>query len=104
MIARHITSDTVEREVLHSERPTRIDFYADWCGPCRIMARVVDHLADELQGRADVVRVNVDESPELARRYKVESIPTFIVVRAGRAAQKLVGAQSQQAFVSALAG
>ena len=91
MTARHIDSEAFEREVLYSGRPTLIDFYADWCGPCRTMAPVIDELAGALQGRADVVKVNVDESPELASRYGVEAIPTFIVVRAGNAAHKLVG-------------
>lgn len=104
MTARHIASEDFERDVLLSERPTLVDFYADWCGPCRTMAPVVDELANEFQDRANVVKVNVDESPELASRYRVDSIPMFIVVRDGHAAQKLVGVQSKQALATALAG
>src|SRR5262245_2580652 len=104
MTARNIDSDAFEREVLRSDRPTLVDFYADWCGPCRLMKPVVDQLAEVFDGRANVVKVNVDESPELASRYGVESIPTFIVVRDGNVAQKLVGLQTKQALCTAIAG
>lgn len=104
MSARHIDSKVFEREVLNSESPILVDFYADWCGPCRAMAAVVDELANDFQGLENVVKVNVDESPELAGRYGVESIPTFIVVRDGKAAQRLVGVQSRQALARAIAG
>src|SRR5262245_47217771 len=103
MSARHITSEDFDREVLHSERPTLVDFYADWCGPCRIMGPVVDELAHDLQGRANVVKVNVDEHPELAAQYGVQSIPTFIVVRNGKAADRFIGIQTRDALASALA-
>lgn len=104
MTARHVDFEVFEREVLHSERPTLVDFYADWCGPCRAMASMVDELVSDFEGRVNVVKVNVDESPELAGRYGVQSIPTFIVVRDGNAAQKLVGVQTKQALATAIAG
>jgi thioredoxin 1 len=104
MTARHIDSEAFEREVLHSDLPTLVDFYADWCGPCRAVASVVDELANDFQSRANVVKVNVDDSPELASRYGVQSIPTFIVERDGNAAQKLVGVQTRQALATAIAG
>lgn len=104
MTARHVTTEAFTHEVLESERPTLVDFYADWCGPCRAMAPVVDELARDLDGRANVVKVNVDESPALASEYAVQSIPTFIVVRGGDATQKLVGMQTKQALVKAVAG
>lgn len=104
MTARHVTSEAFAHEVLESERPTLVDFYADWCGPCRAMSPVVDELAHDLDGQANVVKVNVDESPALASDYAVQSIPTFIVVRDGGATQRLVGMQSKQALVKAVAG
>jgi thioredoxin 1 len=104
MSARHVDTEAFEREVLPSDRPTLVDFYADWCGPCRTMAPVLDDLASDWQGRAHVVQVNVDESPELAGRYGVEAVPTFIVLRDGRAAHKLVGVQTRQALEAAMAG
>jgi thioredoxin 1 len=104
MTARNIASEAFDREVLNSQQPTLVDFYADWCGPCRMMKPLVDELASDFQGRAHVVKVNVDESPELARRYNVQSIPTFLVVRDGIAAKKLVGVQTRQTLTQALAG
>ena len=104
MAVRHVTSKAFEREVLQADRPTLVDFYADWCSPCRLMQPVVDKLAEDFDGRANVVKVDVDESPKLASRYGVQSIPTFIVVRDGNAAQKLVGVQTGQALAMALAG
>jgi thioredoxin 1 len=103
MTARHIDSQNFEQEVLHSERPTLVDFYADWCGPCRIMGPVIDDLANDLQGRANVVKVNVDESPELAAQYGVQSIPTFLVVRDGQAAERFIGIQDRDALAAAVA-
>jgi thioredoxin 1 len=103
MTARQIDSEHFEREILQSDRPTLVDFYADWCGPCRAMESVVDALAADFEGRANVVKVNVDESPEIASRYGVEAIPTFIVVRGGNAAQKLVGVQNKQTLAKAVA-
>lgn len=103
MASRHLTSDAFERDVLQSERPTLVDFYADWCGPCRATAPVLDELSQELEGQANVVKVNVDESPELATQYGVEAIPTFIVIRNGKAVTKLVGIQSKQALAKAIA-
>jgi thioredoxin 1 len=103
MTARQITSEAFALEIVRSERPTLVDFYADWCGPCRAMEPVVDELADELQGYANVVKVNVDDSPDLAGQYGVQSIPTFIVVRDGQARERLVGIQTKQALATAVA-
>ena len=66
-------------ELFDTEQPTLIDFYADWCGPCRTVAPVVESLAEEYKGRARVVKVNVDESPDLAQAFGVMSIPTLVV-------------------------
>ncbi len=101
--AHSITSEDFGRELLQSEQPTLVDFYADWCGPCRVMAPVVEELADDVKGQANVVKVNVDESPELANQYGVQAIPTFIVIRNGKATTKLVGIQSKQALAKAVA-
>jgi thioredoxin 1 len=103
MAARHITSEAVEHEVLRVERPTLVDFYADWCGLCRDMGPVVDDLANDLQSLANVVKVDVDQSPELASTYGVQSIPTFLVVREGMAVERLVGIQTKQALAAAVA-
>lgn len=104
MSARNITSEAFDREVLQAEQPTLIDFYADWCGPCRAMSSVVDELANDVEGKANVVKVNVDDAPEIASRYGVASIPTFVVVRNGEATDKLVGGQTKEALANAVAG
>ena len=104
MAAKHVTTEAFDQDVLKSEQPTLVDFYADWCGPCRTMGSVVNELADELQGDANIVKVNIDESPELASRYGVESIPTFVVIRNGEATNKLVGVQPKTSLANALVG
>src|SRR5688572_22393644 len=101
MSARHVSSDDFNREILETAQPTLVDFYADWCGPCKAMAPVVDELANEFEGQANVVKVDVDTSPDLAVRYGVQSIPTFIVVRDGKATQRFVGVQSKQTLATA---
>ena len=103
MSAKSVDHDTFERDVLQADVPTLVDFYADWCGPCRAMGPVVDEVADDVAGQANVVKVNIDSAPELASRYGVQSIPTFLVVRGGEATGKLVGVQSKDALLSALA-
>ncbi len=77
------TKDNFEAEVLNSEVPVLVDFYADWCGPCRMMGPVVDDLAKEYDGRIKVGKVNVDSQPELARKYGVMSIPYFAFIKKG---------------------
>ena len=71
--------------------PTLIDFYADWCGPCKLMKPVVHQLAGELQGKLKVLEVNVDQNPELARQYNVRSIPCFVVLRDGKEVNRKTG-------------
>jgi thioredoxin 1 len=103
MAGRHVASESFDREVLQSERPTLVDFHADWCGPCRAVAPVLDELANELEGKANVVTVNVDDSADLAQQYGVQALPTFIVFRGGKATTKLVGMQSKEALAKAVA-
>jgi thioredoxin 1 len=87
------TSENFEAEVLKSEKPVLVDFYADWCGPCK-MAPAVEALANE-QDEVTVGKLNVDFAPELARAYKVMSIPTLILFKNGEAVEKRIGVQSK---------
>ena len=91
---RKFTSENFEAEVLKSEKPVLVDFYADWCGPCKMMAPAVEALANE-QDEVTVGKLNVDFAPELARAYKVMSIPTLILFKNGEAVEKRIGVQSK---------
>lgn len=89
-----LTKQNFDAEVLQSDLPVLVDFYADWCGPCKMMAPVVEKLAEELAGKVKVFKVNVDDEPELAQRYRVVSIPTFLVFKDGEVKANNVGAMS----------
>ncbi len=80
------------QEAVESNVLVFVDFYADWCGPCKIVARSVDRLAEEYHGKVKFVKLNVDENPEIARRYGVKSIPTLILFRKGKPVRTMVGA------------
>jgi len=88
----NITKDTFEPQVLNAELPVIVDFWADWCGPCRMVLPILDQLADEFDGRALIAKVNVDESPELARQFDVMTIPTIIAFKNGEIIETSVGA------------
>ena len=91
-----ITNDNFEEEVLKSDKPVLLDFWADWCGPCKMMSPVVEELADELEGQVKVGKVNVDEQMGLAMKYRVVSIPTVICFKNGEPAGKTIGFCSKE--------
>lgn len=97
-----ITNDNFEEEVLKSELPVLIDFWADWCGPCKMMSPVVDELAEELTGKIKVGKVNVDEEAALALKYQIMSIPTLIVMKNGVFEGKTVGVQTKEEVLALL--
>lgn len=103
MTAKHVNSEDFAREVLQAERPTLVDFYADWCGPCRQVGPAIEELASEVQTTAQVVKVNVDDAPDIASKYGVQSIPTFVVFQNGEVKTKLVGVHSKAVLTDALA-
>lgn len=88
--------------VMAIEQPVLLDFYADWCGPCRIQGPRLDEVARRMDGRAIVAKVNVDQEPELARTFGIQSIPTLVVLKAGRVVQKMVGLRDADTLVFAL--
>lgn len=97
-----ITKDNFEQEVLQSSVPVLVDFWATWCGPCRMQAPVLAALAEELGNKVKVGKINVDEEMELAVGFKVSSIPTLIVFKDGKAVQKTIGFSSREQLLSLL--
>ncbi|HVR98417.1 MAG TPA: thioredoxin [Thermoanaerobaculia bacterium] len=95
-----ITDDNFQNEVLNSETPVLVDFWAEWCGPCRMVAPVLDQLADEMNGKVRIAKLNVDENQKVAYQYQVSSIPTFILFKGGQMADRTMGAMPKSAFQS----
>ncbi len=98
------TSENFDTQVLDSKKTVLVDFFADWCGPCKMMAPVVEKLAEEYEGKAVVGKLNVDDSSDIAARYGVMSIPTLIVFKNGQILDKFVGITSRQDLEKALEG
>ena len=86
-----ITQDNFETEVLQSKLPVLVDFWASWCGPCRMLSPVVDELAEQYDGKVKFGKVNVDEQPRLAMNFSVQSIPTLLLFKDGKAVNKSIG-------------
>jgi thioredoxin 1 len=88
---REVTDATFENEVIKADRPVLVDFWAPWCGPCRMVAPIVEELAGEYEGRVDFYKVNIDENRAVTDRYGIRSIPTLLVFKDGQPVQQIVG-------------
>src|ERR671939_1138774 len=97
-MATAVKTTDFEQEVLQSEKPVLVDFWAEWCGPCHAVAPVLDKIAEERSEELRLVKVNIDEEQELAQRYGVMSIPTMILFRDGEPAAAVIGAQPKTAI------
>ena len=98
----HVTDATFDREVLQSDHPVLIDFWAPWCGPCKAIAPIVDDLADTYVGRLKVVKINVDDNPGTAQRYNVRGIPNLLIIKGGQVKDQIVGAVPKPHLVRAV--
>lgn len=96
-----LTAENFDKEVINSSVPVLVDFWAVWCGPCRMLSPVVDEIAEEVPG-IKVGKVNIDEQPEIARRYRIMSIPTLMLFKGGEAVEKLVGVQPKELIMDIL--
>ena len=101
-MAHAVTEQTFDAEVIKNDKAVIVDFWAEWCGPCRAVAPVLDKIAEERSDELIVVKVNIDEEPGLAQRYGVQSIPTIILFRNGEPAKATVGAQPKGALEKSL--
>ena len=97
-----ITSKNFEREVLQSDKPVLIDFWASWCGPCRMLSPTISEIAEDLKGKVKVGKVNVDEESELAAMFRVSSIPLLVVMKNGKIVNSAVGVRPKEQIVKML--
>jgi thioredoxin 1 len=99
----NIDSSNFEKEVMHSDKPVLVDFWATWCMPCRIIAPAIEELAHEMKGRARVFKSNIDESPDLANDLSVLNIPTLLFFKDGKEVSRMIGVNSKEAIKAKLA-
>ena len=102
MAALHVTDATFEQEVVKSDIPVLVDFWAEWCGPCRMVGQTIEKLADEYQGRFKITKLDVDNNKETAAQYKIQSIPTMMIFVKGQVVDGMIGAQGEPAIKAKL--
>jgi thioredoxin 1 len=98
----HVTDQTFASEVEQSGTPVLLDLWADWCGPCHMLAPTIDQLSSEMAGRVKVAKLNIDENPSTANRFGIRSIPTLLILKRGQVVDRLVGVQPKEEIVRRL--
>ena len=91
-----MTQENFDKEVLQAPQPTLVDFWAEWCGPCKMLAPILDELASEYDGKVKIAKVNIDEHQGLATQYGIQSIPTLLLFQKGQVAEQIVGLRSKR--------
>jgi thioredoxin 1 len=97
-----LTQDNFAQQVSQSSTPVLVDFWAEWCGPCKMIAPLLDELADEYQGKVKIGKVNIDEQQSLATQYGIRAIPTLLLINKGQVAEQMVGAKSKRDLKASL--
>ena len=103
MTARAVTDATFDQEVLKNEKTVLVDFWAEWCGPCRAVSPILDQIAHEHADKLDIVKLNVDDNPQMAMKYQITSIPAMKVFRGGEVVKTVIGAKPKPAIEADLA-
>lgn len=101
-MAVHVTGADFETQVLQADKPVLVDFYATWCGPCKMISPIIDQLATEMEDKAKVVKIDVDQARDVASKYKVMSVPTLMIFKNGEVVDQILGAVPKDRLVEKL--
>ena len=99
-MAEHVNSSDFQAKVIEADKPVLVDFFATWCGPCKRLGPTIDEISTEVQGKAAVYKLDIDESQDIAAKYRVSSVPTLILFKDGQPAKKIIGAQPKAAIMA----